>query len=1744
MDQFTSSEQLLLLGIGAASTPSPHDPSEPWCTVSDLFPVWDGVDFSPCFRIRILSGVVPLVFLAISASLLLLLALTKLYALIFPSTTTTSIPLSRSSNRRLSIASARSRTRSVSRSNGRPRGAERAALLGALSDDDVQSEIATSGPKAITEAENEVIIGVVDEQSPDLRLKDVLELGTGRKVSQQDVFEDEDEEEKVPLTAGMMLKAVGGVKKDVVNVVGAVLVMSGAVARLVADRDTVIGNWGAIVVAAWAYTTLLTLLKLVVGYHTKLRHYTRPSRPHRVSPYYTTLEAHIIPWFLVYTIISFFDIRSTLIHVGPHGQVFTRSLAIFVLATLLFSIELFAPRPSRFSSRSPNAPPPSETALPPTPEYNASLFSLLTFSFISPFMITSAFPKAGSPPVTLADVPDLRPDDKTARVLLAFRRDTASVPLFRKPTLSVKLLWFFRQELLLQQFCSLIRVAVVAVPAMFLQAFLSVVGRRARREANAEVHVAVLYAFGMFFFQNIGSLAASQSLYLGRRMCIRLRSIVVGEIFTKALRRKDMAGSDSRSDKDKAADAESTEPTGEGEDSAESPKEEKKEGDEAEDNEKATHGKVLNLISVDTYRVSEIASYLHFLTELSLTIVVTLVLLFRVLGLSAIAGLATILVCVPLQTYIAKVFYKYQVKVLAAADARLNLATEVITSVRIVKWEKKFIEKMDVARANELAALWSRAIAMVYGGIMMSALPALVSVATFTFHTKVLRRDLTSETAFTALALFTLIRSPLEGFSDMLVSVLSAHVSLKRVNTYLEEEETAKYTTIQAPSAASDPTIGFINGSFTWSDVQLAEEDPSVFRLEGLDLAFPVGKLSLILGPVGSGKTTLLLSLLGETNKLSGHAFLPSPVMRSTGEDPSVLTNTTAYCSQSPWLLSDTIRENILFGSPYNAKRYEMVLDACALRPDLKQFELGDETEVGERGTTCSGGQKARIALARAMYSSAKYILLDDVLSAVDSHTGQHLFTECLTGKIMRHRTCVLVTHAAELCLPGSAFVVQLDNGHVVSSGASDTHELHSASLALPKHVVEEEAHESAITIEAIAEGTTDELIATQEEARLKKEKFKLIQDENQAEGAVGWDVYIVYLKALGGWTLAGACVAIFALAQLFEISVSLALRYWAGAFDNASHSVVQFFTSTARSAVQRSHAQFYYPAQSVLLSSAADHDQISAYTGENASTDYWLRIYILLVALNMVFFAGRMAFFQYRGLSASRILYQRLINKILGAPIRFFDSTPTGRILNRLSKDVEILDQDLSSTMTYFLLEVIGTIAIIATISVVLPMFLIGAAFVAALFVLVGYTYLASSRELKRSESVTKSPIFGLFGETLNGVSTVRAYGDSSRFIKNIFALVDTNNRAFVTLITAIAVLIKPGTDAATAGFVLTFAMSFMERMLWVVRLYAQLEINFNSVERIKEYLDLDQEKEGGVVPPAIWPSREGSIEVDGLTASYAPDLPPVLKNVSFKEKVGIVGRTGSGKSTLGLSFFRFIEPTSGRIVIDGLDINTLSLTELRSRITIVAQESALFAGSLRFNLDPFNLYEDSDIWDALQRVQMAPPASSTRGPSRVPSSTNVAGASGSDSESTVAEDDKFVVKSLDMAVTDGGKNFSAGQRQLLALARGILKLSSSSILILDESTASLDQATDERIQLTIREEMADATILCIAHRLRTVINFDKILVLGAGEVIEYDSPWALIDKEGSAFNELCKNSGEYEALVELAHAKRDSSK
>ncbi|KAK0555362.1 Transporter of the ATP-binding cassette (ABC) [Tilletia horrida] len=1563
---------------------------------------------------------------------------------------------------------------------------------------------------------------------------------------------------------------------------------------------------------------------------------------------------------------------------------------------------------------------------PVPPEDRASLLSRAFFSFVTPLVR-----KHYSEQFSLPAVPELSAENRAASVLACFRSggspsgspaeavedagnetsigrdEVLPLPGPPKESLSWRLLLYFKKDLIFQFAWAVVQAVFELSPAIGLRLILNWIGTRSRAasghleegEELLPLHMAVTYALAMGVGQMVFSIAASQALMRGRKICINLRAILISEIVTKALRRKDVGGQGKK-------EGEEGEEDGEGGDKKDGKKEDKKDkevgGDIGEkEGGRATDGQIINLISVDVFRVSEIAAYLHFVAITApILIILSLYMLWRVLGWSGLAGMSVLVASIPIQTLSARLFLRVQEKLLEATDKRLTLFSEVLSAMKTVKffaWERSFEARMEATRKHELKMLRNRYLAWIAQFVTFFMTPMLVATVTFTVHTQVLHKPLPAETAFTALALFGIMRAPIDQLPDMIVNVLSALTSVRRIDKFLREEETPKYEQLlgaQQETTSDDPVIGFQDATFSFAEggpdavsggANTAaapgsgaggdgEAEPAeTFSLKDLNLTFPLGELSIIGGPVGSGKTMMLLSLLGETHQVSGRIFAPCPVARAIlPKDPHTgLQESIAYCSQNPWLLSTTIRDNILFGQEMDQERYREVLFACALEVDLVVLEFGDSTECGEAGVTLSGGQKARVALARALYSPARYLYLDDILSAVDAHTAKHLYTHCLKGKLMQGRTVIMVTHAISLCLPGAAFAVALQDGKVAAAGKP-------ADLMAAGVFEEEGAHGSDDEdggkvgdeiVEDVAEELDEEgnarsgkkavtsshpagpkrAVDPEELAKKLSVEKSNKTEEGYAKGSVSLSTYRTYFLSLDPrpwvvfifWLI---LLAFFFTARISDVTAAAWLRRWASTFEQYKESAWETLsTLTAFAGPSRlsglapsnikalpwnikHHAQnvsesiltvvgqesivhesmaYTVPSQFVLLGEDAKFSpsfssfKASFVSKESGSLDY-LKIYVALSLLFVILSLARDIWCYAGSLQASKHVYRRFISALMHATPSFFEKTPHGRIVNRASKDVEALDQEMSGSVLFFSEMVLQTVTIFGIVIWANPFFSIIGVFILVAFFAIGALYLGSARDLKRIESVTRSPIYSLIGEVLSGSVVIRAYADSGRFARHTLRLIDGTNRPFYMLwlanrwlsirvdsmaaltavCTALFMILNPRVDAGLAGFTLSYTIQLVDTVLWTVRMYSQVEITANSVERIEEYLNLESEKMGGTEPPAYWPSSTGDIEIDNLSVRYGPEFPRALDGIKLKIKAGqsiaICGRTGSGKSTLSLAFFRFLEAEAGSIIIDGLDIAQVPLRTLRKRLTIIPQDAQLFSGTIRQNLDPFGEYEDSELWMALIKCRLAsvntpmasraasqPASRPTSRPASIrhsakPATAAPAASNGKlaareepaangDDESEQSESEIQTIHSLDATVESGGKNFSAGQRQLIALARGLLKLRDSRILILDESTANLDSASDAAVQRTIRTEMApNATVITIAHRLRTLADHDLVAVLGRGKLLEYDTPANLIRDPKSNFYELCQKSGasEFEVLKEMAFAKEAESK
>ncbi|KAA1064369.1 hypothetical protein PGTUg99_020301 [Puccinia graminis f. sp. tritici] len=824
------------------------------------------------------------------------------------------------------------------------------------------------------------------------------------------------------------------------------------------------------------------------------------------------------------------------------------------------------------------------------------------------------------------------------------------------------------------------------------------------------------------------------------------------------------------------------------------------------------------------------------------------------------------------------------------------------------------------------------------------------------------------------------------------------------------------------------------------------------------------------------------------------------------------LRGKVAYAAQTPWLLSATLKENILFGAEYDKELYESVIEACALVDDLAMLKDGDETQVGEKGITLSGGQKARISLARTVYARADVYLLDDPLSSVDAHVARHLFDNVIgpTG-LLRSKARILCTNAIPFCQQADELIMVRD-GKIVERG---TFEAVLANQGDLKQLIDDFGKKLSQddifdTEQLIRLDTT--IVASENSggcsfSKPRRESVLLMRrptltpsknnnrqvlkiqkppgkvTEHREQGSVNYDVYKTYLRA-NGVVSGGIALSAIVAQQIISLLTTLWLRNWSSSNQTPSEN-------------------------------------------QDPHLGYFLGIYGLLGLLTSVAaFVDAITSFSICAVRCAKFFHDRMFGKILRAPMSFFDTTPAGTILNRFSRDVFIIDEILPRVFTGFLRTAAGTISIFAVVSWAVPPFLLVCVPLLFVYKSVQSYYLATSREIKRIDAITKSPIFAMFGETLAGVATIRAFAEQGRFVAENETKVDRNLEAcfasissnrwlavrlesigHVMILTVASLVVtnlaasKP-LDSGMVGVLMSYALSITQSLGWLVRVATDVETNIVSCERVIEYTQLKSEGPWETVehhrPSSNWPEK-GEIVYEGVECRYRDGLDLVLKGVDFKvqaqEKIGICGRTGAGKSTITLSLFRLIEKSVGRILIDGVDISQIGLNDLRSKISIIPQDSQCFEGSVRVNLDPEGSKTDEELWRVLEQSKLKGHIQSLEG-------------------------------GLDAKIEEGGNNLSNGQRQLLCLARVMLQ-KSSKILVMDEATSSVDPETDLLIQTVIRTEFKSFTILVIAHRLNTILDCDKILVINKGKVAEFDSPANLMKNKDSEFCKMCQEAG-----------------
>ncbi|KAG8764714.1 hypothetical protein FRC12_007931 [Ceratobasidium sp. 428] len=1019
-------------------------------------------------------------------------------------------------------------------------------------------------------------------------------------------------------------------------------------------------------------------------------------------------------------------------------------------------------------------------------------------------------------------------------------------------------------------------------------------------------------------------------------------------------------------------------------------------------------GKINNLMSTDLKNITEGVDFLYVILYAPLQVIISVVFLYQILGWSAIIGMAVMFASAPIPAILARLVDSIQSERMRKTDARVQTVTESMNVIRMIKmfaWEDKVKSQVTAKREEELHWYRKRQYLGLANIQVNFILPVIQMIVTYASHTLLFGHTLDASIVFSSISVFQVLRNQLHWLFWQIPRVIQGKVSLDRFNEFLIKTELLDVYTRKEPTAVVEPplptssVIGFQNAEFTWTQRASGTPTPSqrIFKLRIDDeVQFHRGKMNMVVGPTGCGKTSLLMALLGEMHFVPRGPDSWFSLPREGG---------VAFAAQEAWVQNDTIRNNILFGSEYDEGRYNTVVSQCALESDLLLFDAGNQTEVGEKGITLSGGQKARISLARAIYSKAEIILLDDVLSALDAHTARWVVDKCFKGDLMSGRTTIIVTHNVEMVGEVAEFVVSLGpNGRIISQGS----------------VTE--------TIQSITKLRTDIEKGKRDEKRgepikddkepIKQADGKLIVAEEVAEGHVGWLAMKFFLLAFGGPMFWIIYITGFVAADVISVFQIYWLGIWARAYELVS-----------------GHAK-------------------------SVNVPFYVAIYAGIGIGFMIMYSSTFAVHIFGAVRASQRVHDQLVASVLGAPLRWLDSTPAGRITARFTQDIRAVDDSLPTELQEFTYMSVQLASRLVAVIIFSPIFTIPGAFILVAGITIGQIYISAQLSVKREMSNARSPLFSHFGASIAGITSIRAYGAQEQFKDEALKRIDRYTRAartfynlnrwvcirmdalggaFAAGLAAYIVYARPSVDASDTGFSLSMAIAFSGNVLWWIVMLNNLEVTGNSLERIQAYVQIDQEPASVPEkrPPAWWPSS-GKIVVENLTARYAVDGPAVLHGLSFEiksgERVGVVGRTGSGKSSLTLALLRMI-PIEGTIYYDGIPTRALNLDALRSNITIIPQQPELISGTIRQNLDPFDEHDDAVLYAALRSAGL--------------------GSLQNEDEGEGEEGNRI---NLDSGVSAGGANFSLGQRQIIALARAVVR--QSKVLILDEATAAIGQS------------------------------------------------------------------------------------
>lgn len=1336
-----------------------------------------------------------------------------------------------------------------------------------------------------------------------------------------------------------------------------------------------------------------------------------------------------------------------------------------------------------------------ETPRHDCPEAEANIFSRIFFTWVLPLVY-----RGWKQPINDSDLWELRSFERGGHTTSAVLQQWKDMPggdhTRTANRLQAALFRAFRSTLLISGVLKAVDVVMFVLQPIFVRNLIATLAKGDKAKGLG-------WAIGLFLTPLFKTLTENNYFGLTMRTGMRVRSSLQGVLYDKSLRLSPAARAS------------------------------------------ASLGEIVNLMQLDSQRIGDFIQFSHVMWAAPIQLIIAVALLYDYIGLSALIGLFFTVISVPIQGALLTKQIKLRKASFGITDKRVKLMNEILQGIKAVKfyaWESPFSVAVKDLRSEEVKKLYKTVWVKSAVITVLMALPALISVITFTFYAAVFDQELKAEKIFPGLLLLNNLRVPVMTLPMVFTSYIDARLGLKRIERLLDLEDTENYSRsgktdkmstggddvkgISSDSSElSSGSVSISGGEFEWSQIaknplkvektsrrklgclprrkkqqkpdQTSAPDsvtagksvPSTSEngnekyvsvhgsiLRDIDLHFSAGQLHAIVGHVGSGKSSLLSAILGEMRKVKGTVSLEGSV---------------AYVAQTAWIFHESLRNNIIFGKEFDEDLYKTAIEVSALEQDIAMLPAGDETAIGEKGINLSGGQKQRVSIARAVYAQADVYLFDDPLSALDAHVSQHVFDRCISNRgVLRDRLRILVTNQMHL-LSDCDNVIFLHSGIVKGNGSFDRlakevpifRELvdeQEKALEESKNETEEEGSANVDDTNQAFEpkGAPGEDAGKKPAANTSPNAVgrTLMQDEDRKTGKVVKKTYWQYVKALGNPLIILLLFLFFILSTALSLVVQWWLSYWSG--------------------------------------------QEAEGSNDTKSIGFYLGIYFGITILYIISTFLRSIWFMLHALHASKFLHNEMLASVLHAPLTFFDTTPIGRVLSRFSRDMVALDDLLPQFLHQSLNTTIQLVLTYVFIGIVLPPFFAAAAPVTIFYYILMRCFNRTIVELKRLDAISKSPIYAHFSETLGGLSTLRAYNKQQELRKANMSKIDINQRAYFTwivtnrlytvflevagsfLVLAAALLsvYLDGADLADRGLVLTLVLQVTGFLGFTVRSLTELEGQMNSMERANYYRqELPQEAASVVegATPQDWP-KEGAIDFEDVTMRYREGLPLVLKGVNLKikgsEKVGVVGRTGSGKSSMMIALLRMVELAGGHIRVDGIDLRSLGLDDVRSRITIIPQDPVMFSGTIRFNLDPFSQFADMELWEALEKSHMKQFVSS-------------------------------FPEGLDAPISEYGENLSAGQRQVICLTRALLRR--SKILILDEASSSLDMETDRLIQQTIRLHLKHATILTIAHRLFTLADYDRVVVMQDGLIGEVGTPADLLLRDSGLFRRMVESMG-----------------